>query len=64
MSDPRKTYRVYAFDGQRMSLTEDEIEAASDSEAIAAVSATGFGTKCEIWEARRLVAKLERERAA
>ena len=64
MSDPCKTYRVYSFDGRRMSLTGDEIEVASDEEAIAAVNAAGFGTKCEIWEGHRLVAQFDGERAA
>lgn len=64
MSDPQTIYRVYCFDGHRMSLSGDEIEAASDEQAIAAASAASFGTKCEIWEGRRLVATLDSERAA
>jgi hypothetical protein len=64
MSDPQKTYRVYSFDGLNMSLVGDEIEAVSDDQAIAAVSAAGFGTKCEIWEGHRLVAQFDGERGS
>jgi hypothetical protein len=62
MSDPLKSYRVYCYDGARKIVTADWIEAASDEEAIANAQAAGFGSKCEIWEGRRLVAQLEDER--
>lgn len=59
MSSPTKTYRVYCFDAAHRVLTADLIEAASDEEAIATAEAKGFGSKCEIWDGRRLVAELE-----
>jgi len=63
MSAPTfKTYRIYCFDGARMSLTNDMIEAASDEEAIAMANRRGFASKCEIWEGQRLVAELDAER--
>jgi hypothetical protein len=62
MSTPTKTYRVYCFDAAHRVLTADWIEAASDEEAIAKAEAQGFGSKCEIWDGRRLVADLEDRR--
>lgn len=61
MSPTIKTYRVYCYDGAKV-VTADWIEAASDEEVIAKVEAEGFGSKCEIWDGRRLVARLEGER--
>ena len=62
MADPNKTYRIYCFDSQLRIVTADWIEAASDEEAIAKAEAAGFGSKCEIWDGRRLVAELDAER--
>ena len=62
MSHPQKTYRVYCFDGEQMTITGDLIKAGSDEEATAKVEAMGFGTKCEIWQGKRLVAQFEAER--
>ena len=62
MSDPQTTYRVYCFNAARRIVTADFILAGSDEEAIAKAEAKGFGTKCEIWDGRRLVAQLEEER--
>jgi hypothetical protein len=62
MSAPLKTYRVYCLDAAQRMVTADWIEAASDEEAIARAEADGFGSKCEIWEGQRLVAKLDGER--
>ena len=62
MSAPTKTYRVYAFDLARKEVTADFIKAANDEEAVAAVEAAGFGSKCEIWDGKRLVAQIEGER--
>ena len=61
-SSPMKTYRVYCFDAAHKVLTADWLEAASDEEAIAKAQALGFGTKCELWDGRRLVAQLEDQR--
>jgi hypothetical protein len=61
-SSPTKTYRVYCFDAAHKVLTADWLEAASDKEAIGKAQALGFGTKCELWDGRRLVAQLEDQR--
>lgn len=62
MSSPQKTYRVYCFDSAHRVLTADWLEAADDAEAIAKAEAAGFGSKCELWDGRRLVATLSAER--
>jgi hypothetical protein len=61
-SSPIKTYRVYCYDGAHKILTADWLEAANDEQAIAMAHAQGFGTKCETWDGRRLVAQLDEER--
>lgn len=62
MSTPQIPYRVYCYDALHKVVTADFIEAASDEEAIAKAKAAGFGSKCEIWHGKRLVAQLEGER--
>jgi hypothetical protein len=62
MPERAKTYKVYCYDVARTVVTADFITAATDEEAIATVRAAGFGTKCEIWDGRRLVAQLEEQR--
>ena len=62
MSSPHKTYRFYSFDAVYKVVSADLIKAASDADAIAQAQAAGFGTKCELWDGRRLVAQLEGER--
>jgi hypothetical protein len=62
MSSPLKTYRVYRFDGERMVVTGDLIQAAGDAEAIAEAGSPELATKCEIWDGERLVAELAGER--
>ena len=62
MSSPLKTYRFYSFDSALRILNADMIETASDDEAIAHAETTGYGSKCEIWDGQRLVARLEAER--
>jgi hypothetical protein len=64
MSSPLTVYRVYCFDGVHMVLTSDLIEASSDEEAIAAAEEAGYGSQCEIWEGRRLVAELGERKLA
>ena len=59
MSSPQKTYRVYCFDSRLKLVTAEEIRASSDEEAIVVAQASGFGSKCEIWLGRRLVAEFE-----
>jgi hypothetical protein len=62
MSTPQKTYRIYCFDSDRKVVTADWIQAADDEDAIAKAHAKGFGTKCELWDGRRMVAELQGER--
>lgn len=62
MSTPLKTYRVYCFDAAQKILSADLLNAADDKDAIAQAYAMGFGTKCEIWDGHRLVARLQAER--
>lgn len=62
MSHPTRTYRVYCFDSEHNIVTADLIEAVDDADAIARAEAAGFGSKCEIWDGRRLVAELGDER--
>ena len=62
MADTQKIYRIYCYDSVRNVVSSDQIEADSDEDAIAKAEAAGFGTKCEVWQGNRLVAKLEAER--
>ena len=62
MSSPKKLYRVYCFDVASNQLSGDVIYAASDEDAIAMAQSLATGTKCELWEGRRLVAQIEGER--
>lgn len=62
MSQPMKTYRVYCFGALHKIVTADWIEAADDEAAIARAQESGFGSKCEVWDGRRLVAQLGGER--
>jgi hypothetical protein len=58
MSTFPKTYRVYCYDGVHKMVSVEEIHAATDQEAIAHAEAKGYGSKCEIWDGRRMVAQL------
>ena len=62
MSETPTTYRIYRYDSALMNVSADSIEAGSSEEAIALVEAMGFGSKCEIWDGRDLIATLEAER--
>jgi hypothetical protein len=57
-----KTYRIYCYDGARKIVSADWLQAADDDDAIAKAEAVGYGTKCEVWEGKRLVAELGGER--
>lgn len=61
MSTEPRNYRVYCYDASQKMLSADWIEAADDDGAIEAARAQGFGTQCEIWEGKRLVAQLAEE---
>ena len=64
MSATLKPYRVYCFDSARSIVTADFIQAADDQDAIAKARAKGFGTRCELWDGRRMVAELAQEQRA
>jgi hypothetical protein len=57
-----KTYRIYCFDANRHILSVDEIDVTGDEDAISQAHARDFGTMCEVWDERRLVAQLEAAR--
>ncbi len=61
MSNPPQSYRIYCYDQTRKMVSGDWLQAASDEEAISKATAAGFGSRCEIWQGRRLVAKLSQE---
>lgn len=62
MSAPDKTYRIYCYDAANRVVTADFVEAPTDEDAIAKIQTAGFGTKCEIWQGKRLAAQLEAQR--
>ena len=62
MSGVLRIYRVYCFDTEPRAVSAEFVNAASDEEAISKTQESGFGSKCEIWDGKRLVAQLERER--
>lgn len=62
MPDLPRIYRVYSFDIERKEVSAEFVKAASDDDAVAQTMETGFGSKCEIWDGKRLVAQLEQER--
>lgn len=62
MSQPQRNYRIYCHDGANQMLTSDWLKAGNDEDAIAEARAAGFGSQCEIWDGRRLVASLQEER--
>lgn len=61
MSVSPKTYRVYCYDGAQGVVSADFLEANSDEEAIAMAQERGFGSKCELWDGKRLIAQLSEE---
>ena len=63
MSALPKTYRIYSFDTERRQVSADFVNAINDEEAIDKTQSAGFGSKCEIWDGKRLVAQLESERS-
>ena len=53
-------YRLYCLNREGSISTADWIEAADDADAIdKAREMKRYGLKCEVWQERRLVAKLE-----
>ena len=59
---PKPNYRVYCLDGVNKVVSAEWMDAGDDEEAIAAVRATYPEYDCELWDGRRLVAKIESNR--
>lgn len=57
-------YRVYCLDGAGKVASAEWIEASDDEAAIEDVRQTHEGEKCELWEGRRLIARLDLRREA
>lgn len=62
MSAPLKIYRVYSYDVGRKIVTADFIKAANDEQALATLEAADFAGKRELWDGRRMVARIDGER--
>jgi hypothetical protein len=52
-------YRLYGLDGVSKVASADWIEADDDDDAIAAARERHDGRECELWQGRRLVARLD-----
>ena len=59
-SERVSSYRLYGLDGVRKVASGEWIEAENDESAIEAAREKLDGKPCELWEGRRLVARLER----
>ena len=57
-------YRVYCLDRTNKVSSGDWIEAADDDSAIAIASEQHDGFECEVWQGKRLVARLDLRRQA
>lgn len=55
-------YRVYCHDGANKVVNAEWVDAQTDGDAIAFVKATYPSYDCELWEGRRLVARIESNR--
>jgi len=55
------SYRLYGLDGVSKVASGEWIEADDDHEAIEAARKRFDGGHCEVWQGRRLVARLKRE---
>jgi hypothetical protein len=51
-------YRLYRVDGAGRILSAEWLEAADDDSAVAEARTCAEGTRCEIWQRDRLVARL------
>ena len=52
------SYRLYGLDGVRKVASAEWIEADDDHAAVAAAMERFGGGRCEVWQGRRLVARL------
>ena len=59
-----KSYRLYCLDGISKVASADWIEAEDDDAAIEVARATHEGYECELWQGKRLVARLDLRPAA
>jgi hypothetical protein len=57
-------YRVYCLDGAGKVAAAEWIEADDDEAAIGDVKRTHPNEQCELWEGRRLIARLDLRRKA
>jgi hypothetical protein len=57
-------YRIYCLDGANKVASAEWIEAEDDDAAIALVSERHDGYNCEVWDRKRLVARLDLRREA
>jgi hypothetical protein len=57
-------YRIYCLDGANKVASAEWIEADDDEAAVAIVSERHDGYKCEVWDGKRLVARLDLRREA
>jgi hypothetical protein len=58
------TYRLYCLDGLSKVASGEWIEADDDQAAIAVAKDTHDGFECELWQGKRLVARLDLRREA
>lgn len=52
-------YRIYCLDGADRVASADWIEAGDDAAAIAGVRERWAGYKCELWDGKRLVGRVD-----
>jgi hypothetical protein len=57
-------YRTYCLDGTNSVVSAEWIEADDDEAAIEIVKERHDGHKCELWDGRRLVARVDLRRQA
>jgi len=57
-------YRVYCLDGANKVASADWIDADDDAAALEMVTEQHAGYKCEVWDGKRLVARLDLRKEA
>ena len=57
-------YRLYCLDGVNKVASAEWIEADDDEAAIGIATETHVGYECEVWQGKRLVARLDLRREA
>ncbi len=56
------SYRLYRLDGAGKIVTAEWLEAADDAMALERARALDLACICEVWDRRRLVARIEPQR--